>query len=157
MRGVTIRPLGAAGLPQLTRLFYAAVHQGTGDFYTPRQRHAWAPMVPRAAIWQQRLAGQMVLTARRHGRLFGFMTLMDDGCIDFAYVAPNAVGQGIGGQLFANILAEARHRGLARLHTQASLAARPFFLARGFRQTAEQSIDRRGIALTNFAMERRLN
>ena len=40
--------------------------------------------------------------------------------------------------------------------THASLTARPFFLARGYQVVREQQVERRGVLLTNFVMEKRV-
>ena len=37
---------------------------------------------------------------------------------------------------------------------EASLTARPFFLHNGYREIAQQTVYRKGIALTNFRMEK---
>ena len=38
--------------------------------------------------------------------------------------------------------------------THASITARPFFEKRGYRVVKEQQVERRGIRLTNFVMEK---
>ena len=38
--------------------------------------------------------------------------------------------------------------------THASITARPFFERRGWRVVKEQRVERRGVALTNFVMEK---
>ena len=40
--------------------------------------------------------------------------------------------------------------------THAALTARPFFLARGYQVVQEQQVERRGVLLTNFVMEKRV-
>ena len=38
--------------------------------------------------------------------------------------------------------------------THASITARPFFEARGYRVVRQQQVERQGVALTNFVMEK---
>ena len=60
------------------------------------------------------------------------MTLKADGCIDLAYVAPDAIGQGVAKALYDAILAEAVAVGIPRLHAEASHLARAFFERQGW-------------------------
>ena len=77
----------------------------------------------------------------------------DDGYLDFAYVAPDAMGQGVAKALYDAILAVAEKAGLARLTSEASHLARRFFERQGWRVVEEQSVARNGVTLTNFRME----
>ena len=42
------------------------------------------------------------------------------------------------------------------VYTDASITAKPFFLGRGYRLVREQRVERHGVALTNFRMEKLL-
>lgn len=57
------------------------------------------------------------------------MTLASTGQIDFAYVAPAVMGQGVAQALYEVLEAHARAAALARLSTEASHPARRFFCA----------------------------
>ncbi|MEE8296943.1 MAG: GNAT family N-acetyltransferase, partial [Hyphomicrobium sp.] len=90
------------------------------------------------------------------GAIIGFMTLQADGYIDFAYVAPDHIGQGIAKQLYDRTTAEAREIGVQRLYSEASYPARRFFERRGWSVVKEQTITRRDVSMTNFLMEKYL-
>ena len=45
-----------------------------------------------------------------------------------------------------------RPAGVQRLETHASITARPFFAARGYRLLREQAVERGGIRLKNYVM-----
>jgi putative acetyltransferase len=66
------------------------------------------------------------------------------------------VGRGVGRTLYGAVEREARAEGLRRIFTEASITARPFFERRGFRVVREQTVVVRGVAMTNFAMEKPL-
>jgi putative acetyltransferase len=51
------------------------------------------------------------------------------------------------------VVTEARRLGLARLFTEASITARPFFEAQGFAMLAPQVVWCRGAEFVNFRME----
>jgi putative acetyltransferase len=153
MADVAIRPYRTADAAATAQLFYDAVRGGTDAHYDPDQRRAWAPEVPDTDAWRDRLADQTVFVAERAGRLAGFMTLTADGCIDLAFVAPDCTGQGIAGALYDRIVDAAREKGLTHLTADASHLLRPFLERRGWRVVREQTVEREGVALTNFVME----
>ena len=151
--GTRIRRFRPEDAAATARIFFDAVRVGAQGHYDDAQRRAWAPDVPDTAAWRARLEAQTVRVAERDGVVVGFMTLRADGCIDLAFVAPAAMGQGVAGALYEAILAEASRLGLSRLHAEASHLARPFFARRGWTVVRPQTVTRDGVMLTNFLME----
>ncbi len=146
----------ASEADQLGVIFFDAVREGATEFYSFELRQVWAPKTPSGPNWASRLASQKTLVARKAGLPVGFMTLDGDGYIDLAFVAPRHQRQGIGGQLYARIEALARDASMARLHSQASYLVRGLFEQQGWEVVREQQIERSGVTLTNFLMEKRL-
>src|SRR5204863_177474 len=70
--------------------------------------------------------------AEEGGRPVGVAELEPDGHIGRVYVSAGHQRQGIGHQLLAAVVAEARRVGLTRPFTEASITARPFFESQGF-------------------------
>jgi putative acetyltransferase len=62
----------------------------------------------------------------------------------------------VGRAILAGLEAEAQRLGLRRLDLEASITAKPFFEACGWRTLAQQQVERRGQLLTNFRMEKEL-
>jgi putative acetyltransferase len=154
--GIVVRPYRHGDAPALCRLFHASVHAATAPHYSEAERSAWAPIVPDADLWARRMAAHHTIVAERDGEALGFVELADDGHLAMLYVHPSFVGQGLGGRLYDVAEAEARRLGLKHLFTEASHLARPVFAARGFRLVRENRVDRRGVLLTNFSMEKDL-
>ncbi|GAB5467533.1 MAG: hypothetical protein Kilf2KO_05630 [Rhodospirillales bacterium] len=149
---VTIRPFRPDDLPACAELFHQTVQQATGAAYSAAQRQAWSPSIPDPAFWSKRLAGQQIWVAQSAAGLQGFITLTDEGLIDFAFVHHAAVGRGVGKALYAALLVGARARGLTRLTTEASHIARPFFQALGFTVLCKNEVWLDGVMLENFSM-----
>ncbi|MEO1607245.1 MAG: GNAT family N-acetyltransferase [Pseudomonadota bacterium] len=147
----------ASEADDLGLVFYGAVHEGTAEFYSFEQRQAWMPKIPSGPNWASRLASQMTVVARKNDLPVGFMTLDDSGYIDLAFVAPLHQRQGIGGLLYERIERLARKKKMERLHSQASCLIRGLFEQRGWEIVCEQQIERAGVTLTNFLMEKRLH
>lgn len=126
--------------------------------YSPEQLHAWAPAPPNADTWiQRRLPTRTTFVADDNGTLAGFGEIEPNGHIDCFYCHHAYQGRGVGSALLARIEQHARDVGLARLFVEASITARPFFQARGYTVIRQQSVERHGIQLTNFVMEKRLS
>ena len=152
---VSIRPFRDDDARATAQIFFDSIRLGTQDYYDEAQRHAWAPRVPETSKWLSRLKSQTVFVAERNGRVVGFMTLAAEGYIDLAFVAPGAIGRGIGKQLYDAILSEASNLGVPRLHTEASHLARPFFERQGWSVVKSQTVTRGDdVAIPNFAMEK---
>ena len=150
------RPYAAADLDALIALFRASVRSLAGADYTLGQVLAWAPDEIDRDGWRVRLAASSTWVATSDGRVEGFISMEWDGHIDMLYVHPDLQSQGVASILLGRLEASAEARGLVRLVTEASITARPFFERRGFRVIAAQDVIRRGQALANFRMERRL-
>jgi putative acetyltransferase len=90
----------------------------------------------------------------RGGRPVGFAELEADGHIDRVYVSADHQGRGIGRALLAAVVAEARRLAIARLFTEASITARPFFESQGFVVLTPQVVTCCGAEFVNYRMAR---
>ena len=152
-----ISPLTQADADMCYDVFLHAVHEGTGDFYTKTQQLAWAPLrTSRPKDWSECVTQGYALTAKRWGKIVGFMTMGTDGHIDFAYVLPNEMGKGTATKLYEACEAEARRLGLSVMDTEASHLAKRFFEKHGWQVTARQTVIRDGVGIENFRMEKSL-
>lgn len=157
MNGVIIRPYRVADAIGLASLYHRAVREGASAKYDAAQREAWSPCPPTSEGWRARVEEACTIVAERDGRLLGFMTLdLETGYLDFAYVAPEVMGQGVASALYAVIEGRARVHGHLRLETEASLLAEPFFRRNGWRVLKRQEVERAGVKIPNAAMEKRL-
>lgn len=154
---VRIRPFRTGDAPALRAVFHASVHGLACHCYTPEQRGAWAPSEHDAAQWAARMqANQPFVAEGDGGAIAGFADLQPGGYIDMFFVAPAFARQGVGHALMAHIHAQAAQQGLARLWADVSLAAEPFFAARGFAVETRQAVERAGVVLHNARMGKAL-
>ncbi len=152
-----IRAARDGDLPSLIDLYRATVHAVGAGHYTPQELAAWAPEDLGPEDWAPRLARNTALVAEDGDGLLGFAELSPGGSLDMLYVHKDHQGRGVATALLAALEARARDRGLARLTTNASRVARPFFLARGYTLLAAQSVERRGVAIEIFRMAKDLD
>jgi len=152
---VRIRDFREEDAAVLARLFFDTVRTVNLGDYSQEQVEAWAPEVPDAAAWRRRMAARHTLVAEDETGLVGFIELEEHGTLDMLYCRADRVRQGVGTALYAALEARARRLGLKRLFTAASLTARPFFERQGFHVTRQQTVERQGVQLPQFAMEKR--
>jgi putative acetyltransferase len=157
MNGLIIRPCRVTDAPELAALYHRAVREGAARHYDLEQRAAWSPAPPSGEEWRRRLVEAQTVVAERAERLLGFMTLdATTGWIDFAYVAPEAMGQGVAETLYAVLEGRARAAGLTRLEIGASLLAERFFARRGWRVVERRAVALNGQHLPNAIMSKDL-
>ncbi|MEM7718819.1 MAG: GNAT family N-acetyltransferase [Pseudomonadota bacterium] len=137
-------------------VFHRAVRDGAAIRYRPDQVAAWSPQRPSGARWSDRLAGADTVVALDGDDRVGFMTVDADGYLDLAFVLPEKMGTGTADLLYAVLETRARARGTARLTTQASLLAEPFFARHGWALVRRQEVEINGVVLANAWMEKPL-
>ncbi|MFF9685692.1 GNAT family N-acetyltransferase [Streptomyces sp. NPDC014623] len=79
-------------------------------------------------------AGGRTAVAEEGGRLLGFTTLSGEppeGALGMMFVEPDAIGRGVGRQLFEHTAAQARRLGFVRLLIDADPHAEAFYAAMG--------------------------
>ena len=81
----------------------------------------------------------------------GFGHMDDTGYLDRLYIHKNHQEEGIGTVLCDKLESMVN---VKKITTHASITARPFFEKRGYRVIREQQVERKGILLTNYVMEK---
>jgi len=144
--------------PILAAILHDAVHAIGARDYTAAQLDAWSPAPMPPDRYHARVCdGRSVTVAvSKQDVPLAFIELEADGHIDCFYCHPGVVGSGVGKALFLHAQSLAVSAGVARLHVEASEAARRFFLREGFHVTVRQEFELRGMAIYNYMMEKRL-
>ena len=127
-----IRAYGPGDLAAIARLFHQTVHGVGARYYEREQLDAWAPGDLDPAAWEPRLARNFARVAEEDGAVVGFAELSPEGLVDMLYVHKDHQGRGVASALLAELESRARAAGHARLTTNASRVAKPFFQRRGF-------------------------
>ena len=137
--------------PGCWAVFVNAVRVGARDHYSPGELTDWLPDDSYPDGYADWLAGKITFVAGDADQITGFMMMHHDGYLDLAFVLARCRRTGLAALLYAEILAEARHRNLARMTVKASRLAERFFARAGWRQ----SVDAEGQPLAD-GMSRRM-
>lgn len=146
-----LREYRPADCPQLADLFYHTVHTVNTKDYTEEQVNAWAAGQVDLEAWDRSFREHYTVVAEENGLLVGFGDIDQTGYLDRLYVHKDFQGRGIATAV-CNQLEQAVAGSIV---THASLTARPFFEKRGYTVLREQQVERHGVRLTNYVMEKR--
>lgn len=142
---------------EVADLFHQSVHAIDPSVYSPELKEAWAPTPVNYERWSERLNEKKPFIAVIENRVAGFIELDADGHIDCTYTHPDFQGNGVASTLYKHLLEEAKSRSIERLYVEASLIAKPFFEHRGFSVVKKNEIQKNGVSLINFSMEKYLS
>ncbi|MBU7585261.1 MAG: GNAT family N-acetyltransferase [Nostoc sp. TH1S01] len=139
---------------QIAQLFHDTVRQVNINDYSKNQVAAWAPNDIYFRDWAKICSERFTYVADNQGVIAGFGELEFNGHIDCFYCHKNYQRMGVGSKIYAAIEDKAKELRLNRLHVEASITAKPFFLHKGFSILREQQVERRGETFINYAMEK---
>ena len=136
---------------QMAELFYQTVHSVNTKDYTKEQLDAWATGEVDLQAWDASFRAHRTIVATESGEIVGFGDMDGSGYLDRLYVHKDFQRQGIA----SAICGELERFAVGKTFTaHASITAKPFFQHRGYCVVREQKAIRRGVALTNFVMEK---
>lgn len=152
---ITTRNYTEQDAPFLAAIFFNTIHQVNSKDYSPEQLDAWAPASSlEVGDWLKKWQKVMPIVAILENKIVGFVELEDHGHIDCLYCHHEYQRCGVGSALMAAVEQQAQQKNLSKLFVEVSITAKPFFEAKGFSVKKEQSVNVRGVWLTNFVMEK---
>ncbi len=156
MRTISIRPYKPSDTSELIKLFREAVHSINIKHYTPEQVAVWAPDDIDEEKWRKKLSEMVVFVAEINGIIVGFTDMTHAGYLDHLYIHKDYQGRFIDVHLLRAIEKVARELGLSKITTDCSITAKLPAERMGFRVIKEQIVEKKGIKMINYAMEKKL-
>jgi len=147
---MVIREYQSSDCEVLAELFYNTVHTVNVKDYTKKQLDVWATGNVDLEKWNQSFEEHYSLVAIDNEKIVGFGDINKAGYLDRLYVHSEYQRKGIA----TAICNQLEHAVQGNIVTHASITARPFFEKRGYKVIKEQQVERRGVFLTNFIMEK---
>lgn len=145
-----IRAYQPSDCKDLAELFYHTVHTVNAKDYTKEQLDVWATGRVDLEKWNQSFQEHDTVVAVDDERIIGFGDMDHTGYLDRLYVHKDYQKKGVATAL-CNRLEQVVQ---GKIITHASITARPFFVKRGYKVIKEQQVERQGMMLTNFVMEK---
>lgn len=147
---MVLRKYQSSDCKEVTELFFNTVHIINAKDYTKEQLDVWATGQVDLEKWDQSLQEHYSVVAVENDVIVGFGDIDSTGYLDRLFVHADYQGRGIATAI-CNQLEQAVP---GRITTHASITAKPFFEKRGYKVIKEQKVERQGIFLTNFVMEK---
>ena len=110
----------------------------------------WATGTVDLKEWDKSFTEHYTVVAIDNNIIVGFGDIDKTGYLDRLYVHADYQGKGVATAI-CNRLEQAVQ---GKITTHASITAKPFFEKRGYKVVKEQQVERQGIYLINFCMEK---
>ena len=140
---------------EIVTLFYETVHSVNSKDYSQAELDAWAPIDEKESkmkSWKESLGQNITFVAKTNDKVVGFSELTQTGYLDRLFVHKDYQGQGIATALVDMLESEAKKLNLLEIDVDASITAKPFFEHRGYNIVCSQTVERKGVKLTNYKM-----
>lgn len=146
-----IRRYEQSDCKEIAELFYNTVHTVNAKDYTKEQLDVWATGKVDLEKWNQSFQEHFTVVAVDHNMIVGFGDIDKTGYLDRLFVHADHQRKGVA----AMICDQLEQMVQGNIITHASITAKPFFEKRGFVVVKQQKVEREGVFLTNFVMEKK--
>lgn len=145
-----IRKYESTDCKEMAELFFNTVHSVNVKDYTKQQLDAWASGQVDLEKWDHSFQEHFSIVAVENDIIVGFGDIDKTGYLDRLYVHKNYQGKGIATAICDQLESKIKEN----IITHASITAKPFFEKRGYKVVKEQQVERNGIFLKNYIMEK---
>ena len=147
---MVIRKYRSSDCKEIIELFYNTVHTVNAKDYTKEHLDVWATGKVELEKWAKSFQEHFTVVAVDEEIIVGFGDIDKTGYLDRLYVHHDYQKKGVA----TAICNELEKVVQSNITTYASITAKPFFEKRGYKVIKEQKVERQGVFLTNFCMEK---
>lgn len=137
----------------LAELFYETVHHVNTKDYTKEQLDVWATGNVNINEWDKTFLEHFTIVAVKNEIIVGFGDIDKTGYLDRLYVHKDYQRKGIASAICDELEQTVKGK---KITTYASITAQPFFEQRGYKTIRKQEVNRKGVTLTNYVMEKQI-
>jgi putative acetyltransferase len=156
MSTIVIREFRTSDTPDLVALFRDAVRAINSRHYSPEQIAVYAPDDIDEQKWEKKLSSHITFVAEINEIIVGFADISREGYFDHLYIHKDYQARFVSLHLFRAIEQAARDLGLSVITTDCSITAKLPAERMGFKVIQEQTVERRGVKMINYLMEKKL-
>lgn len=146
-----IREYISSDCKEIADLFYNTVHCINAKDYTEEQLKVWATGNININNWNKSFLNNYTVVVEDNGIIIGFGDINNEGYLDRLYVHKDYQDIGVGAAICDRL---EKQYDVEHIITHASITAKTFFEKRGYRVIKEQFVERNGVKLRNYIMER---
>lgn len=146
-----IRKYKSSDCEEVAELFYNTVHTVNAKDYTKEQLDVWATREIDLKNFNKSLIEHYSLVAIEDGIIIGFGDIEKTGYLDRLFVHKDYQGRGVATAICCKL---EQNTVKNKIITHASITAKPFFEKRGYKVIKEQQVERKGVFLINYIMEK---
>ncbi len=153
-----IRPAQTSDLTGITRLFFATVNNVNSKDYSAEHIQAWAESALDQEYWQSKIGSLYFWVAENEEEeeLLGFISLNSEAYLDHIFVHDKHQNEGIATSLLIILEEKARELGMAKIDSDVSITAKPFFDQQGYVVEKENRKEWKGLVFVNYRMVKEL-
>lgn len=148
---MVIREYKNSDCKEVSELFYNTVHTINAKDYTEEQLNVWANKEIDLEKFNKSLIEHYSLVAVENKIIVGFGDIDETGYLDRLFVHKDYQNRGIATAI-CNRLEQKMLKG--KVITHSSITAKSFFEKIGYKVIKEQQVERKGLFLTNYIMEK---
>lgn len=148
---MVIREYKCSDCKEVSELFYNTVHTINAKEYTKEQLDVWATNEIDLEKFNKSLIEHYSLVAIKNKIIIGFGDIDKTGYLDRLFVHKDYQNRGVATAI-CDRLEQKMLKG--KVITHSSITAKSFFEKRGYKVIKEQQVERKGLFLTNYIMEK---
>lgn len=146
-----IREYKSSDCKEISELFYNTVHTINAKDYTKEQLDVWATNEIDLEKFNKSLMEHYSLVAVENKIIIGFGDIDKTGYLDRLFVHKDYQNKGVATAI-CNRLEQKMLKG--KVITHSSITAKSFFEKRSYKVIKKQQVERKGLFLTNYIMEK---
>lgn len=110
----------------------------------------------KVSSWKDSLIQNITYVVRMNEQIIGFSDLTSSGHLERLFVHKDFQGKGVASALVDKLESEAVKLNILDIDTEASITAKSFFERRGYKIICSQTVEKNGVKLINYQMNKRL-
>ncbi len=155
---ITTREATLSDIPEIKELFKETVLHVNNNDYSYEETVDWASCGESEEKWIKLITElYFIVAVHESGKIAGFSSIRDDGYLHSMFIHKDFTRQGIASLLYRKMEEYATGKHIARITSEVSITAKPFFIKQAFLIDEEQKRKANKLYLTNYKMSKALS
>lgn len=151
-----LRKFQEEDLQEIVQLFYETINSVNIKDYSKEEIKVWSDAKDNLLNKKDFFTSLYTVVAVKNNIIIGYGNIDEFGYLDHLYVHKDFQGLKIATAICNELESYIFLKGVKVITVHASITAKPFFLNRGYKIIKKQKVERQGIKLINYLMEKEL-